>query len=227
MAMDPTANWIPGRLLSEFRQASASNKSFANKALFMSISNLDIGADLTETLADTTFLTESLRAQLDLDEFLKKDQTLQLRYGSRFYANEVHTTVPLLTEYDALHFIFDFYDMNLKVTDFEDPSVDLMAKMKAHYQRVSEAFGYEVKPDEALVNSLGYQFLMMQQLDKAGGLFELNVSLYPESANVYDSLGDYYAASGAREKAIESYQKAQGIEYHDYTEQKLKQLQNE
>ena len=227
VAIDPTANLVPGRLLREFKQASVSDKSFANKALFTGIANLDIGADLNETLADTTFLTEGLRANLEIDQFLKADQSLQLRYGSRFYENEIHPTVPLITEYDALHFIFDFYDLNLKVTDFEDPTIDLVAKLRTHYERVSQIFGYEVKPDESLVNSLGYQSLMMQQLDRAGGLFELNADLYPESSNVYDSLGDYYAAAGEKEKAVASYKKAQSIEYHDYTEEKLKQLTNE
>jgi tetratricopeptide (TPR) repeat protein len=64
-------------------------------------------------------------------------------------------------------------------------------------------------------------------MKKAGDLFKLNVSLYPESANVYDSLGDFYSAKGEKERAIESYKKAQSIEYHEYTETKLKELEKE
>jgi hypothetical protein len=226
VAIDPTANWVTGRLLDEFKQASESGKSFENTALFTGIANLDKGLDVNEVLEDSTFLTEGLRANLDIDRYLKTNNQLGLKYGSRFYANEIHPTVPLLTEYDALHFIFDFYEVPLKVTDFENPDIDLAAKLKDHYKRVSQNFGYEVKPDEALVNGLGYQSLMMQQTERALALFEMNISLYPEKANVYDSIGDYYAAVGEKSKAVENYKKAQSIEFQDYTEAKLKALTN-
>ncbi len=98
-------------------------------------------------------------------------------------------------------------------------------KLKSHFERISKNFGFEVKADEEMINSLGYQFLMMQQMEKAEGLFLMNIDLYPDHANVYDSAGDYYAAAGERLKAIESYKKAQTIEYNDYTEAKLKALE--
>ena len=144
-----------------------------------------------------------------------------------FNENEIHTTVPLITEYDAFHFIFDFYEPNLLITDFDDPGVDLASKIVNHYKDVSKNFGFEVKPDEYFVNGMGYQFLMMRQMEKAGGLFKLNVSLYPESANVYDSLGDFYSANGEKESAIESYKKALNLANTDYTRAKLEQLQKE
>ena len=39
-------------------------------------------------------------------------------------------------------------------------------------------------------------------------IFKLNVELYPESANVYDSLGEAYMNSGNSKKAIKNYQKS-------------------
>ena len=39
-------------------------------------------------------------------------------------------------------------------------------------------------------------------------IFKLNTEAYPESANVYDSLGEGYAADRNIELAIENYQKS-------------------
>ncbi|RPI72210.1 MAG: DUF2911 domain-containing protein [Ignavibacteriales bacterium] len=64
---------------------------------------------------------------------------------------------------------------------------------------------------EADINTLGYQYLFSNQVDKAIEVFKKNVEDYPESWNVYDSLGEGYAAKGETELAKEYYQKAYGM----------------
>jgi len=61
---------------------------------------------------------------------------------------------------------------------------------------------------EADINTLGYQYLFSNQVDKAIDLFKKNVKDYQESWNVYDSLGEGYAAKGETKLAIENYKKA-------------------
>jgi hypothetical protein len=61
---------------------------------------------------------------------------------------------------------------------------------------------------EADINTLGYQYLFANQIDKAIEVFKKNVEDYPESWNVYDSLGEGYAAKGETKLAAEYYQKA-------------------
>jgi tetratricopeptide (TPR) repeat protein len=47
-----------------------------------------------------------------------------------------------------------------------------------------------------------------KQLEAAIQIFQLNVESYPDSANVYDSLGEAYANHGDRELAIKNYEKS-------------------
>jgi tetratricopeptide (TPR) repeat protein len=61
---------------------------------------------------------------------------------------------------------------------------------------------------EADINNLGYQYLFSNQVDKAIEVFKKNVEDYPESWNVYDSLGEGYAVKGEKKLAIEYYKKA-------------------
>ena len=58
------------------------------------------------------------------------------------------------------------------------------------------------------INQLGYQLMGSGQLPGAIELFELNVASYPQSANVYDSLGEAYMNAGQKAQAILNYEKS-------------------
>lgn len=65
---------------------------------------------------------------------------------------------------------------------------------------------------EAPINSFGYALLGKQRVGEAIEVLKLNVEAYPNSANVYDSLGDAYQAAGRKEDAIKAYEKALTID---------------
>ncbi len=65
---------------------------------------------------------------------------------------------------------------------------------------------------EGDLNEWAYSFLQKNELEKALEIFKLNVLLHPESANVYDSLGDAYRKIGNKELAIKNYRKALEID---------------
>ncbi|GAB3834817.1 hypothetical protein GCM10028821_30010 [Hymenobacter jeollabukensis] len=51
----------------------------------------------------------------------------------------------------------------------------------------------------------GYSLVEQGQLNDALAVFQLNVLLYPASANTYDSLAETYAALGNRKLATQHY----------------------
>jgi len=61
---------------------------------------------------------------------------------------------------------------------------------------------------EGDINNLAYGLLAEKKYDEALALFRKNVKDYPDSENVYDSLGEALAASGDKKGAIENYSKA-------------------
>jgi len=72
--------------------------------------------------------------------------------------------------------------------------------------------GRRARPDvalsEARMNALGYNLLQRGRAREAIEVFKLNVSDYPDSANVYDSLGEAYMKSGERELAVRNYRRS-------------------
>jgi dienelactone hydrolase len=90
---------------------------------------------------------------------------------------------------------------------------------------------------EAVMNRIGYGSLAAGDTEGAIALFQMNVAVYPNSPNVYDSLADAYLADGQKDLARQNAQKALELLASDTTdnaqrrddirgsaEQKLKQL---
>ena len=67
---------------------------------------------------------------------------------------------------------------------------------------------YPDRLDEGDVNALGYVLLGRDKVDEAIWVFERNTLDYPESSNVWDSLGEGLRAAGRLEESIEMYGKA-------------------
>jgi outer membrane protein assembly factor BamD (BamD/ComL family)/uncharacterized membrane protein len=62
--------------------------------------------------------------------------------------------------------------------------------------------------DEDQLNALGYDQLRAKKFKEAIRIFQLNVDAYPQSSNVYDSLGEAYMDDGNKAEAIGNYQQS-------------------
>ena len=61
---------------------------------------------------------------------------------------------------------------------------------------------------EQRLNTLGYSFMRQKKMPEAIAVFKVNMELYPNSWNTYDSLGEAYMNNGDKELAIENYKKS-------------------
>ena len=151
-----------------------------------------------------------------------------LSFKWKYYDEDDHGSVPLIAEHDGLRYFFswhslkgvnDLFDKNSKATPQE-----MLATVQGHYKNVSSRFGYEVLPPESLINGMGYNFMMLGMNDKAFACFDLNIKNYPKSANVFDSMGDYYIAEKDTTKALENFEHALTLAKLDYTIDKLSKI---
>ncbi|MFD2823357.1 tetratricopeptide repeat protein [Lacinutrix iliipiscaria] len=106
----------------------------------------------------------------------------------------------------------------LKVDDtFKTPSMYLKTneydKALAGYLEIQKQDSTSVLLDEREFNSLGYEFLRKKEYQNAINVFKINVALYPESDNTYDSLADAYLHQGDSLQAFVNYSKA--LEYNN------------
>ncbi|ULC60597.1 tetratricopeptide repeat protein [Flaviramulus sp. BrNp1-15] len=101
----------------------------------------------------------------------------------------------------------------LKVSDsFKTPRMYLKnkeyKKALAGYLEIKKQDSTSVLIEERLVNSMGYDLLRENKAERAIEVFKINVALYPESSNVYDSLAEAYLKNGDSLQAYINYNKS-------------------
>ncbi len=94
------------------------------------------------------------------------------------------------------------------------PNLNLKAEIAAREGKAGEseqltkkALG---KADEIQLNAYGYELMGKGKLDRAIEIFRLNVKRYPDSWNVYDSLGEALMNKGNRKESLSNYETALG-----------------
>ncbi|HKJ67498.1 MAG TPA: serine hydrolase [bacterium] len=73
------------------------------------------------------------------------------------------------------------------------------------YNEVKDSTSGKYLFNEYFLNTLGYQLMNANRLEDAIKILQLNAEEYPNSANVYDSLGEAYMKYGEKDKAVEYY----------------------
>jgi CubicO group peptidase (beta-lactamase class C family) len=76
------------------------------------------------------------------------------------------------------------------------------------YEELMKTNSPAQKVDEGTLNGLGYMLLSADKTSDAIAVFQRNVHEYPQSGNVYDSLGEAYMKAGQKELAIQNYEKS-------------------
>ncbi len=115
---------------------------------------------------------------------------------------ENHGTIPHKTIYNALEKLYKDWALPRDINKKGLTAVD------EHYKKISKKFSYDIPTPESVINMLGYDYLMNEDVETAIEVFLENVKRFPASANVYDSLGEAYEKNEQFMHAKENYAKA-------------------
>lgn len=152
------------------------------------------GADMEPVVLDTnTFFVADMYQKL---RFVQDPETKKRYLG-------------VVSKDDDTKVTYDY----VKVADtFKTPYMYLQDK---EYDKALEGYlelykqdSTQVYIEEVEINRLGYNLLGAKAFENAISVFKMNVVLYPDSDNVYDSLADAYLRSGDSLQAFTNYSKA-------------------
>jgi predicted alpha/beta superfamily hydrolase len=192
ISIDPSL-WYDNQVLMKKTKDYFSKAKLDNKFLFVGQANTIQAGDSTRNL--------HFESIVQFNSIMESFNQSGLHYKYKYYSDDDHGSVPLITEYDALRFIFEGYKGNVAMLS-ESPSL-----IKDHFRKFSAKMGASFLPPEPIINTLGYQALQRDTI-KAIEFFQLNIDLYPDSYNVYDSMGEAWMAKGDYKKAIAYYEKS-------------------
>jgi CubicO group peptidase (beta-lactamase class C family) len=123
------------------------------------------------------------------------------------------------------------YGWNYKIQFDSGDELYLVAKVVGlataldRYEAIKQTTRISPKEDEANLNGFAYRLLFSGSVSDAVQVFERNVKQYPQSSNVYDSLGEAYIKAGEKEKAIQNYEKSLELDpKNDNAKERLKKL---
>jgi predicted alpha/beta superfamily hydrolase len=139
-------------------------------------------------------------------------------FGHQRYPEHSHGMTPAPSLVDGLRFVFDPISVAKLPVEMLGPGTDsavavnAFIESKRRYAAGARSIGFDERLPEAETNKLGYGALqMLRNPALAVWVFRQNVELYPESANVYDSLGDGLVAMGDTTAAIAQFRRAVDI----------------
>lgn len=103
---------------------------------------------------------------------------------------------------------FDTPKKSIAETLYKTASEKGGAAAVAEYRRLKAESAAMYDFSESELNMLGYQVLGLKRVKDAIEIFKLNVEMFPNAANPYDSLGEAYLADNQKELALVNYKKA-------------------
>ena len=100
---------------------------------------------------------------------------------------------------------YDFPKMSLADAVLETFTNEGTEKGMAKYEELKNHNEYNL--DEGEMNRAGYTLLQSGKVKEAIAVFKINVQVFPESSNPYDSLGEAYLVDGQKKLALDNYKK--------------------
>ena len=162
-----------------------------------------------------------------------------LGFARQRYPDDDHQLTPAPSLVDGLRFVFQPISLSrvpfLGIRTGDSMSVtNAFIATQQTYARGARALKLPEALPEPFVNTIGYAAMRELKLPRvAVWIFRQNTTNHPESANVYDSLGDALLATGDRQGARAQFQRAIDVTVRNKspvdtsTQRKLKALERE
>jgi hypothetical protein len=230
IAIDPSLDWDNQKLLKDAQEVIL-KQEFNGKSLYVSLSGQlhmqDSKVTIDNVMLDSTDFTLFARSNIAFSNLIEQNNKNGFLFEWEFFPQDLHGTVVLPSVKNGLFKLFSWFQMENtdKFNSFDTPKEELYDIIKYRAKKLKSHFGYKVPPyPEDLLNMLGYMNLEMQQPEKAKMYFELTIEYYPESANAYDSMADYYAVQKDFGNAIKNLEKAFEISGNNYFKKKIEEF---
>jgi tetratricopeptide (TPR) repeat protein len=201
--------WLVQAGLSPMEALQAATR---NAARFMGREN-ELGTVQQGKLADLILLEAN-----PLNDIVNTRKIAAVVYGGRLFPKS--SLDKMLAKVEALAARKTVVQMLLET--YSAKGVDAMIQ---RYRELQSAKTPPTEISEDDLNTVGYELMGRKRIKDAIKILELNAVAYPQSSNVYDSLGESYVEDGDKKLAIENFERSLKLDPKNRNAiEKLKQL---
>jgi uncharacterized protein len=193
VAIDPSLWWDDHILLKRADSAMQAN-DYSKKHFYLSKANTLEPGELTNDHFGTID---------SYHEWLESKQELGLNWSYKYYENDDHGSVPFISTYDGLRFIFRDYH----------PRYEDVGANPAWVQKVFEQ--YKVPPPERVVDEFANRAMGEGKTELAHSYLKLNTEYFPISSWAFRAMGHHFAVRKDTVEAMMNYKKALELDPDD------------
>lgn len=231
IAMDPSLDWDGQKVMKQAKEKLVKNE-YSGKSLYISLAAgqlhmLDGEITMENVMQDSSEYTLAPRSIIELSEFLETQKPNGLNFSWAVYPEDYHWTIPLPSLRSGLIEQFEWYQLKSaeKYSNPETTLDELKELIKERESTLNRHLGYPTPPlVEELLNMTAYMYLQFGQPEKSHAFFKMCIDYYPESANAYDSMADYYESQNDMDNAIKSLNKAYELSGNEFYKERIEAL---
>lgn len=220
LAIDPAIGFSDGTYLDKVLNSLDKLDLSSENLYYASADNRPKG--MTDEELDKTsdqFLHNVDKSNLKFRKYEGSDQW-KINISKVHYPRENHYSVPFKATYDAMKYFYDYYKFqemsDLFFTAKSNSEIDLVNKLKMHYDVISENMGCVTKPQLGYLNSWAWGYGEdVRTRPTAHDMFHYSIELYPDLPKTYSNYGYFLYSKGEYFEAIKQYDKSLELEMNE------------
>lgn len=147
-----------------------------------------------------------------------------LNWNLAVFPGTDHSSIPLLSWYNGLLFVFDGYDMN-HYGMMENPET-----IEEHFDTLADNTGLRMPPPQTIFHILSHYLTTPNRFpdaDKALYVINMGLKYHPQSPFLHEKLGAAYEMKNEPQRALEAYETALRLSPgFENVEEKIRRLRN-
>ena len=181
IVIDPST-WYDNRKFANGVIDSLSKNDYKGKTLFLTIANTTNQTDTNRVKNSTATFSEHEKSILAFNKKVKAIKN-NLVYTSKYYPNDNHSSVPIISIYDGIRFLFK--DIRFNIDEIIEPGYNPKKDISAYFNKVSKKIQYNIKPSSSFLEICDSRYGSRKDEKNRAALRAFYMELYPQKAAAY------------------------------------------
>ena len=182
IVIDPST-WYDDRKFSKQVLDSLSTNNYVGKSLFVAIANTTEIEDTSDVKKQNSLYSEHERSILAFCTGVRTIKNNGLRFYSKYYPDDDHSSIPTIATYDGLRTVF--FKNRFSYATVEAPSFNPAIDIPLFFSTQSQQLGYKIPVPSDVLERCDAIYKRIKDAIRQKAVRDLYTSLYPDAAKKY------------------------------------------